>query len=458
MINVQRHPASYKDPAGFLFSHEGVLYRQIDRRYAEHYQHLMNSGLYQELVEARLLLSHEELPPESFTGSGAFKILRPKPLTTISYPYEWCFDQLRDAGLATLQLCLKALQKGMILKDASAYNIQFEEGHPMLIDTLSFEKYDTAQPWIAYRQFCQHFLFPLYLEHYTHTSWLPMLSQHLDGLSAAATYSLLPWTSHWNLGVRLHVGLQAHPPKVSPAQSPRQSFNQKKMSHLLHHLQSILENLRPGYGKKSVWSTYYGHSISGGSYLSAKEKKLKEILQPLPKQKIIDLGTNEGHFAEMAAAMGHTVIALDNDPLCINTLYQKSKKDQLPLLPLVIDLSNPSPSLGFRHQERQSFSERIQGDLLLALALIHHLCISKNIPFSDLAQWLSTLAPRLILEFIPREDAKVQGLLDNREDQFEDYNEVVFEAAFKAYYDVKSRTSIPGSSRVIYDFLRKEKS
>lgn len=208
MVKHTRHPSSFKDPAGFIFESGGKVYRQVNQYYASQYGHLMNSGLYNQLTTAKQLIPHQQIDTNFTNSKEWFITLLPEPIQHISYAYEWSFEQLRDAALLTLDLMRKAIQHGMILKDATPYNIQFHNGKPVFIDTLSFEMYDPKQPWIAYRQFCQCFLFPLYLEHYLKTDIQKILSTYIDGIPVDFIAKLLPLKSRLSLGVWLHVYLQ----------------------------------------------------------------------------------------------------------------------------------------------------------------------------------------------------------------------------------------------------------
>ena len=208
-VEAQRHPASFRDPSGFIFLRNGCILRQVNDCYRDHYAALFSSGLYAELVDANLLLPHEEAPLDWSCDSRAYKVLRPEQLAFVSYPYEWSFSQLRDAALVTLEIERRALAKGLTLKDASAYNIQLHEGRPKLIDTLSFARYEAGRPWVAYRQFCQHFLAPLALMSRVDVRLNQLLRIHLDGVPLDLASRLLPWRSRINLSLGLHIHAHA---------------------------------------------------------------------------------------------------------------------------------------------------------------------------------------------------------------------------------------------------------
>ncbi|MFT3750752.1 MAG: hypothetical protein QM768_20740 [Agriterribacter sp.] len=201
------HPSSYRDPAGFIFEYEGKIYRQINKCYADNYGLLISSGLYTELLKKDMLIAHKEVE-ENLTGSNNwYTTLLPEQIEFISYPYEWCFNQLKDAALLTLDVLLTSLKYGMILKDATPFNVQFVNGEPVFIDTLSFEKYNGSKPWIAYRQFVECFIVPLVLSSYKSTDFIKQLQLNPDGISTAFAAKLLPFKSRLRLSLLLHIYL-----------------------------------------------------------------------------------------------------------------------------------------------------------------------------------------------------------------------------------------------------------
>lgn len=457
MTNYQQHPASFRDPSGFIYKAEGILYRQVNQSYARSYDHLMRSGLYQQLVNRKQLIPHQEVEVDHHLSPARYKTLQPVEIPYISYPYEWSFEQLRDAALLTLQIMRTAIDHGMILKDATPFNIQFLAGRPVLIDTLSFERYNPSEPWVAYRQFCQCFLFPLYLEHYLKKDVQKILSVYIDGVPVDVTARLLPWKSNLNLGVWLHVYLQNTVQRGSrkPGGNTIQ-FQKKKLLDLLSHLDSILRRFPGERAYKTTWNNYYEDSILSQDYLQAKEAIFKQLIAALPVQSALDIGANDGYFSKILADRGIQVIASDVDGQCISRLYREVRKKHIPnLLPLLLDVSNPSPAIGFHNKERSAFFDRMQTDLVLALALVHHLVIGKNIPLSLLADWFRDIAPLLIIEFVPKQDEKVQQMLSSRQDVFEDYDQETFEHIFKRHFNIEARAAVTGTHRTLYLMKRK---
>ncbi len=451
-----RHPASFKDPSGFIFFHQEVLYRQVNQLYAANYDRLMQSGLYQLLTNKSYLIPHREIDDNYTNSPDWYKTIQPELIPFISYPYEWCFDQLKDAALLTLSVQRAAIDHGMILKDATPLNIQFRKGKPVFIDTLSFELYDPSYPWIAYRQFCECFLFPLYLEHYLKIDVQKILSTYLDGIPVEITSRMLPIKSGFNLGVWLHVHLQNNV-RSSEGTTREGRFDKKKMLNLVSHLESIIHRFTSQKAADSTWSNYYDKTILGKQYLQSKENLFLEFTNDIEPSQVLDIGGNDGYFSKLLAKRNFEVVTIDNDSQSISNLYQYVKKSNVSnILPLNIDISNPSPDFGFDHRERLSFEKRFKVDLVLALALIHHLALTKNLPLEIIAFYFHSIAPMLLMEFVPKTDDKVQEMLSARKDIFPDYSIDKFESAFSNYFSIVKKEKISGTDRVLYLMKRLE--
>lgn len=445
-----RHPSSYRDPSGHIFVHEGRVYRQVNEVYRPHYEKLLGSGLYTELVTEGLLLPHRELG-NRVVAPGAWKVLEPEPLDFVSYPWEWCFAQLREAALLTLTLMRKALDKGLILKDATPLNIQWHRGRLLFIDTLSFETYDPAKPWIAYRQFCETFLAPLCLMHYAKQPLQPMLQGWPDGVPLPVAAALLPRRSRFNLHVQLHIHLHARVSQKAagkPAQARTTTFSEAKLRQLLRSLEDLVQKLQLGF--KGVWGDYYEEAAQRDDYLERKRTLLASWFTGLKGVRTaLDAGANDGSFSRLLADRGIAVRCADSEHAAVSALYAQAKGNPL-LTPLLIDFSAPSPAVGLNNTERPSFLERSRCDLVIALAFIHHLCIGRNIPFEDCVALFAGLAPRLVIEFVPREDPKVQYMLQQKADIYSWYTEEAFLAAFTRHFRVQRREPLAGSARVLF--------
>ena len=452
MSNYIQHPSSFRDPSGFIFQTQDHVYRQVNQLYSANYDRLMQSGLYQKLTTANWLVPHKEVD-ENFSGSPDwYKTLLPEQLPFISYPYEWCFEQMKDAALLVLNILKESLRHDLILKDATPFNVQFYKGRPVWIDTLSFEKYDPSKPWVAYRQFCECFLFPLYIGHYLKTDIQKTLSTYLEGIPATLTSKLLPIRSGLSLGVWLHVYLQNAVKSDHKSVNTQTGFNRKKLLNLITHLETIIGGFRSRKAG-TTWGDYYDNTILSQQYLQEKEKSFREMIQGLEFHTAMDAGTNEGHFAKILVEGNkeRNIVAVDNDAVAINKLYRHVKGDGITnILPLQMDITQPSPALGYRNRERAAFFDRIRVDLVSALALIHHLVFSKNIPLSSLAAFFSDITGRyLLIEFVPPNDPKVIAISKNRTAMLR-YDSRTFEESFGTLFNIIKKKTIPGTERVLY--------
>jgi hypothetical protein len=317
------------------------------------------------------------------------------------------------------------------------------------MDTLSFEKYDPLQPWVAYRQFCQHFLFPLYLEFYLKADLQKIMTTYMDGIPVEIVSKMLPLKSNLSLGVWLHVYTQNTFRNSTKTKAEQIRFNKKKLLNLISHLESIITKFV--VRKSTTWSNYYEETILGKEYLANKETLFLNFCKDLAIDSALDLGANEGYFTKLLAAGNIKVVATDTDSRTIGNLYQFVKENSVPnILPLILDVTNPSPGLGFNNRERAAFHDRIKTELVVALALIHHLVIGKNISLEIIAEYLAGISQHLIIEFVPRDDPKVQQMIASRKDVFGEYTEQRFEHCFKLYFQTMKKEKITGTSRILY--------
>ena len=452
--------SSFRDPDGVLFERGGVLYRQVNHSGAAGYDLMMNSGLYQKLVKAGQLIPHQEVEIEPLDPVRVHKILHPEPVPFISYPYEWSFSQLKDAALTTLSIQKKALAAGMILKDASAYNIQFLRGKPVLIDTLSFDPYQDGQIWDGYRQFCQHFLAPLALMAHVDIRLSQLLRIHLDGIPLDLAARLLGSKSWLKPGLFVHLSLHARAQRAyqDPAKTqsqPRGSLRKEGLLGLVDDLRNTIKKLT-WTPAGTEWGDYYNQTNYSSRAFDHKSQIISGWIEQINPQVVWDLGANNGAFSRIASQRGCRTLAFDIDPAAVehNYLHVRQTKEEN-LLPLLQDLTNPSPAVGWANQERGSLAARGPADLLFSLALIHHLALSNNTPLERIAAWFSTLGKSLIIEFVPKSDSQVQLLLASREDIFPDFTREGFEAAFSTYWEIVETVQVVESDRILYRMTAK---
>ncbi|HET6820529.1 MAG TPA: SAM-dependent methyltransferase [Candidatus Limnocylindria bacterium] len=403
----------------------------------------------------RLMVEHEDADLSTAARPGAVAVIRPRELALISYPYEWSFSQLREAALATLELQRRALAAGMRLKDASAYNIQFDAGRPILIDSLSFEAGDPSEPWPAYRQFCEHFLAPLALIAYRDPRCSLMLRDFIDGIPVDYAAALLPWRTRLRPGLLAHLHLHAGAQRRAQAAAPTAEHRQpRRMSQTGQ--EAILDNLR-----RSVESLHWnpgGHWVQYGietsyspSSAASKRAIVERMLERAGGTVVWDLGANVGTYSTIAAGNGRQVIAFDQDASSVEHHWRTlSAEARASVLPLVMDLANPSPALGWALEERRSLIERGPADIVLALALVHHLAIGNNVPLDRVADLAARLGRWAIIEFVPKEDPMTRHLLAARKDVFPGYTLDGFRAAASERFRIVEEAAIEDSLRTLF--------
>ena len=467
MPEATRAGGSYRDPSGHVFRSGDRVYRTVSASYAEEYDLLLSSGLYEKLTARRWMVAHEEVDVPGLSGDGVHRVLAPEVIGYVSYPYEWSFSQLKDAALLTLKIASLALDHGMSLKDASAYNVQFRGARPVFIDTLSFERYVPGEPWIAYRQFCRQFLAPLALMALVdvRTQWL--LRDDLDGIPLDLASTMLPGRTRLKPALAMHIHAHARAEAryadsgrgaaegdgaggAAGAKARSLRVSETGVRALIDSLRRAVEALdwKPA---GTEWCDYYADTNYSGDAMTAKEATVAAFIEQISPKTAWDLGANTARFSRLAAERGAYTCAFDIDPAAVEKAYRdaRTRKDDS-LLPLRMDLMNPSPGLGWRLAERESFAERGRPDVVLALALVHHLAIGRNVPLPDLAEFFAGLTEHLIVEFVPKADSQVVRLLASREDIFPDYTEDGFEAAFSHRFEILRREEVSGSERTMY--------
>ena len=454
-IQPRRDPGSFRDPGGFVYRRDGILYRQIDSPAFDDWQAFLASGLADRLISEGRLIGHEPASLEDAATPSARAVIRPEPVPFVSYPYEWTFGELQDAALLTLDVQLEALQAGWTLRDATAYNVQFRGGRPILIDSLSFAPHEDGAPWIAYRQFCEHFLAPLALMSRRDIRLSRLLRADPDGVPLDLASLLLPWRTRLNLGLMSHVHLHARAQNRYAADDQAAStasavrIDRKRLIGLVGNLRATVAGLR-WKPANTEWSDYADNTSYVDAATTSKATIVSELLATTGARTVWDLGANTGRYSRIAAAGDRSVLAFDIDPAAAERNYRQLRQEQRSdILPLVMDLANPSPGVGWASGERRSLIERANADALLALALIHHLAISRNVPLWMLVDVFADLAEWAIVEFVPKEDPMVRHLLATREDVFPDYTLERFRAAAASRFAIVAERPIEESPRTL---------
>lgn len=376
----------------------------------------------------------------------------------LSYAYEWPFEMLRAAALRHLELLEQGLGKGYLLKDATPFNIQFQGKEPLLIDVASFEPYVEGRAWAGYTQFCRTFLNPLLLQARKGIPYQPWLRSSLDGIDPAHLSKLLSFWGKFRPSVLFDVVLQAWLERKLSASESLQNATARAIPKsatlgLVRRLRGTILGLRRPKSSRWTWANYEEKLPYGPEALAAKERLVEAAVAEARPSVVWDLGCNTGRFTALAARNAGYVVAMDIEEAAVGALHERP---DLPpnVLPLVVDLMNPSPDLGWAQEERRGLIARGPADFTLALALVHHLRIGGNVPLERIFGWLAQVTRGGIVEFIPKSDAMVQTLLRTRPDVYEDYTQEGFEAALGQSFIVEERVPLPGSERVLYRFAR----
>lgn len=418
---INLNPASFRDPKGRIFHDGEKILRAIYTPALRDFEFVRANGFIHELIAKQKLL------PEIKYSSHILQTQDPKinfvlehpRLRFISYPYEWPFALLKSAALFYLDLHLAALENNITLSDASAYNIQFMGVKPIFIDHLSFCRYEPDSLWFGYKQFCEQFLNPLLLSNLDigYHAWY---RGNLSGISAQELRSVLPWHYKFFPKIFLHVILQSQFQQTNNSKLPKFNLPLNKLKKLLQDFYQWINSLEIKNKSVTVWQSY---KSSEQDNQATKQQLIREFIGQIKPDLLYDLGCNSGEYAELALQSGaKTVIGFDSDAGVLNQAFLRARDKNLNFLPLLFDLSNPSPAQGWMQQERMGLLQRGPADAVLALAVIHHLFFTHHIPLSNIIDWLLALAPTGMVEFVAKEDPRVQGMLQLREDIFPDYN------------------------------------
>jgi len=415
---MPRDPASYRDPAGHVHLRNGKVFRSILPPGLEQYRAARNSGFLDSATRAGHLIEGVEVDPSVLRDEApdAVHVLEHPRLDFVSYPYEWSFNGLRAAALLTLDLHLEAMQHGLTLSDGSAYNVQFVGPRPVFIDYLSLIPYEDGQVWLGYRQFCEQFLNPLLLTAKTGVAFQPLYRGALEGIASADLGALLPVRAKLDPRIALHVVLQGRLQRTVTAQRTAVArtvrLSKTAVANNLGAVRNWVAKLQPPPSQLTPWQQYEQTAQYTPDERAAKARLVGEVVRAAAPKTVWDLGCNSGEYAEVALNSGaQLVIGFEPDPGALNAAFRRAETKRLAFLPLSVDVTNPSPSLGWRERERLGWAERRNADFVLCLALLHHLVLGRNLPLPQVLDWLLALAPRGILEFVPREDPMAKQLV-----------------------------------------------
>jgi SAM-dependent methyltransferase len=445
-----RELSSFRDPDSILEFDSDFYYRKMGVNYLPHYLHFKNSGLKDKLIEESYILPFEEIVEEKPNIGFVNTVIKTEKIPFVSYPYELSFSQFKIAALLTLKINLLALEYGMILKDASMFNVQFIGCKPIFIDLSSFVVYVKNKPWQAYYQFCKHFYAPLFLASKKNIFIPKLLQYFIDGIPLKEAVKLSSAKDYLSLGPVFHLYLHAKGEGRVVKAKLETRVNQNQLVNILKHLETSIAKLKLKQ-KKTIWDDY---NQNNNYVVESKEDKtviIKSFLQQIEGQNALDIGANDGFYSQLLAERGMYTLVLDIDELAVDRAFTenydlKSNK----IHPLQINLVNPTPAIGWNNTERKSFWERCQVDLIQALAIVHHLAITHDVSFDEIAKKLAKHTKYLIIEFVCPEDSQVQILLQNKPHHNLNYNQIKFEKGFNCYFNLIDERMIKDSKRRLY--------
>lgn len=456
---------SFRDPAGHVQAYGNRIFRTVTQHGATKFEAVLASGFLDELVEAGRLVPFEKVEDQEIIAlfPNAVHVLEHPRLDYVSHPYEWSFPLLKAAALLHLDVMVDALAAGISLSDATAYNVQFVGSRPVFIDHLSFKPYVEGEYWMAHRQFCEQFLNPLLLRSrlgMPHNAWFR--GAH-EGISCEDMSKLLPMRDKISPRVMAHVVFPARLQKQALKRgtgkvagiSERRGLPRTAYKGLLQQLRNWIASLEPKGTGRTVWGDYAEDNTYTEAEDLDKSKFIARFIADTKPNLVFDLGCNSGAFSEVALKAGaKQVIGFDFDQTALDKAYLRARGKNINYLPLFLDAANPSPSQGWAEGERPGFSDRAHADAVLALAFEHHLAIGKNIPLDQVVDWITSMAPHGIIEFVRKDDPTIRAMLAMREDIFVNYSRKTFEAALEACTTIEEHAEISSGGRVLYRYKR----
>jgi len=455
---AQRNPGSFRDPSGYIFENENQIFRAVSNLGFVNYKYVKDSGFLDAAIAKNWVVGCKEVE-QSLPDVAAELVLEHPRLPFISYPYEWSFEALKSAAIFHLDVQLMALGYNVAVSDATAYNVQFLGTNPIFIDVLSFKEYKEGEFWVAHRQFCEQFLNPLLMGSEFGIAHNSIYRGNLEGVSTSDVDKLLPrWRKFTSWGLFTHVYLQAKF-QSGAGEKHKNSANSKKQRRLsknaftemLTQLRNWISRLEVKNTSKTVWADYANDHSYADEETIAKSKFVAEFSSKVAPKILWDLGCNTGDFTRVAQEGGDCIgIGFDFDQNSLDEGFQRSRKEKTNFLPLFLDAANPSPSQGWNHRERLSFKDRANADAVLALAFEHHLAIGKNIPLPDVVDWICSLAPTGVIEFVPKSDPMIERMLLLREDVFHEYNEEQFEISLRKNAKIVKSIQVSATGRKLY--------
>ena len=450
-----RDASSFRDPEGYVFHENGYIKRKLLSQEAkDKMKTLLASSFYQDMQKSgRLIPTHWDSD-----------VLIHEKVPVVTYPYEWSFNMLKDAALGQLSLMKEGIEHGFILKDGTGFNSLYHNGNMVFVDLLSIDKYQGGQMWEGYHQYCEHFLFPMMLSGYKNVPFQNWWRGNLDGIKTADIYNLLSFKDYFKKGVIKNVVLPYNlGKKITNKNNIKKNFNSATFPKgaLLSFINVLMQTTQALNQSKdaTTWEDYADNNSYSNEEKTVKMEFIAKHLKTIaPLNQMIDIGANTGDYSVLASEFSNKVISLDFDINCVDKLYLKIKNDSklsTKIIPMIGDVVNFSPNCGWDINERTSQISRVASDCFLALALIHHICISKNVPISHFLEFISKIGTYGVLEWVDIKDSMAQQLIRNRKDIFADYTWEHFKIEVEKHFQILNISETHSGNRKLCFIKRK---
>jgi hypothetical protein len=437
---VKFHPHSFGDYHVRLFQWNEQLYRGICAEGAPFFTKLFRDGVIQNLIAQDLLIESE---CDALTLDGYEMVVRHRRLPFASYPNEWCAAMFQHAVLTLVNLAIALAKQGLTLGDAHPWNLLFDidKGKPVFVDLGSID-FINDSTWRVYDEFCRFCLYPLLLMSSEQTRIARLLMCEPEGvlksdlLRLTAENASSGAISNPSLFSHLESAVRQRIPASSLQQFKkilrefgllrRRSSNQTAPADVLGNMREkshlkFLENVRREVENISFPSLkpYRGveseRSFSRQDHWTAKQQTMHQLLSELQPATVLDIGSGSGWYSKLAASLGSKVVSLDIDEACITQLYTEARAEQLPVLPLVMDFTKPTPARGLANHWAIVATERFSCEMVLALAVVDHIVLKQRLNFDQIVEGLAQFSKRwVVVEFIPREDPAISKLWSER--------------------------------------------
>jgi hypothetical protein len=451
---------SFRDPRSRVFTVGPDVFRGLSAEGLADYEAVERSSFFAALLQEGKVVGTRRAAGDPTGGQWA-AVLEHDRIPVISYPYEWPFEMLRDAALLQIEIAQRALAEGFITKDATSYNVQFDGTRPVFIDVGSFEPLRSGEPWPGYRQFCELFLNPLVVQAVAGIDFQPWLRGSLDGIAPGSVAPLVHGRHRLDRRLMVHVLLHARAERGYAdadknrdvgGELNRAGFGAKVLNAQLDNLARTVRGLR-WRAQRSDWSDYADRAHYSDDDLTAKDRFVARAVSEAGADLVLDLGANDGRFSKIALEHGaDRAVAVDSDHLVVDRLYRHLRDTgEERILPLVMDLADPSTGLGWRGRERGAFTDRVAPDLVLCLAVVHHLALTNTVPLAMIVDLLADFGAPVVVEFPHRDDPMAAGLPPRkRTGLFDHYDLPQWEEALEARFTVVEREPSPSGRRTLY--------